>query len=252
MKKMLIFLLIPIIIISCSKDDNNEQQIDVTTDYFPLSVNYSQQVTHKRYRNNNLIEDLGKINRKVLKVETFDEKNTFLISSESQDEELLNIEMYAIEENKIYVYSNIINNMVEYAGSLFGIDLPLNVDDGWILLADFNKKEWKTYEKTIENEALGENNTISGKISINCSHIEDIEVIVLENKTKTKKYKLEYHFEGQVDDDFPVNFKINVYTTFGKNIGIIKSNVDETQIDLKIVGFPIGGIVEEIVSYNLE
>ena len=114
-------------------------------------------------------------------------------------------------------------------------------------MVDTEKPEWETYNKAIEPAQLTPYDQIYGNIRINCKKGDDRTTFTVGNKLiDSKDYYLIYNFKGFIINQKSnkkdnVEFKIKLHTWFGKNAGILKSYVEYSKIDLKVISFDFGG-----------
>lgn len=149
-------------------------------------------------------------------------------------------EYYAVDSNRLYVTSNVIDPGLD-------IELPLNIPaDTWFLIADYDQTEWSLFSQEIKDFEVKVSvitAILNGTFAIKCKRVPNQSVNWGGDESKSitaTNFQLIYSFNGTANLGFgPVNFTINIVNNLYHNpaAGIVKIKRDTQKI--KISSFDV-------------
>ncbi|ROL61976.1 hypothetical protein D9V86_03030 [Bacteroidetes/Chlorobi group bacterium ChocPot_Mid] len=257
-KTTLIIFLAVSLIFSCKEEIGNLSDLKDVKKIFPVTENYWFKYLYlildksgKHFEDSNTV-----ILMKVVSTETLLNKKSYVFHIIDTLGQCLFIQKYSIENNKIYIYSNLINDLVSEVESYFSVNLPIKIGSKWLLMADPIKKEWITYLNNIDSDFINPKCRIVGKLWV-AGNQGSVKYININDQTiPAKEYILVYQFKGYVKNEkneiFKTNFAIKLHTWFGLNAGILESFVEPTYVDLHFLSFPYGGYKDKVIKFNIK
>lgn len=129
--------------------------------------------------------------------------------------------IYRTEEGKLYAHSGIITDMLKR----FPFELPVQIDEQWLMLVDPDDDFWRIYELEIPETSIPliQGLTIKGKIEIYGSK-ENIEnITVANNNYNCQGYLIRQYFKGTIKFatySFPIEFERKSYNWFANDYGL--------------------------------
>jgi hypothetical protein len=125
---------------------------------------------------------------------------------------------YRSDSSKIWVYTNIITNMLPP-------QMPIQINEQWMLLANPNDDDWKIMEQNFENLQILPGTSFNGNHTVWGSKVGPSTVQIGTKQFQTIKYLMKITFSGTmttIGGDIPINFTRNTYLYFAEDIGLIK------------------------------
>ncbi len=163
-------------------------------------------------------------------------------------------EMYLREEDeKIYTHSGFVTNSFDN----LPIPLPFELEEKWIVIADFNDELWRVYEvdiDTVEIPFVGAK--MVGKISVMGSKENMESISINNNNVNAQKFSLEIIFTGTIIfSGIPVAFTPEriVDIWLSENIGLVKTYEHPSIISIPYIGdMPINGNERLLINYKIQ
>jgi hypothetical protein len=189
------------------------------------------------------------------KVRLLDEDCSVFTTDNYEDGELSSTTvMYLREEDeKIFTHSGFVTNAFDN----FPMDLPFELEEKWIKIADFNDDLWRVYEvdiDTIEIPLIGAK--MLGKVNVMGSKENMESVNIGENNVNAQKFRLEIVFTGTIIfNGIPIAFNPEriVDIWIAENIGMVKNFEHPSVIALPFIGdMPIDGNDRTLIRYKIQ
>jgi len=187
------------------------------------------------------------------KVKVLDEDCSVYTTDNYEDDKLSSTtEMYLREENeKIYTHSGFVTNSFNN----LPIDMPFDVEEKWIKIADFNDDLWRVYEMdidTLEIPFIGAK--LVGNITVMGSKEGSETISINGNNHIAQQFRLEIVFTGTIIfNGLPIAFNPEnlVDIWFSENVGMVRTYEHPSVISLPFIGdMTIDGNDRVIIRYN--
>ncbi|MFP4529116.1 MAG: hypothetical protein ACLFQX_11225 [Candidatus Kapaibacterium sp.] len=177
---------------------------------------------------------------------TIDGKTAHVFSYYDEDGDVYTQQVYAAEGSKIYVYSDIIDRMIDSLEAELKMELPFRIGDRWLLWADFNQATWTTFEKPIENfqlDSLGVA-TLDGNLYVTGAKGDTKNMTVDGVSYEAQEFIFVYKFVGTVKTGLgnsDITFEIRTINWLGKDAGVLATIWPESTIDFLVDQYVVGG-----------
>jgi hypothetical protein len=163
-------------------------------------------------------------------------------------------EMYLREEDeKIYTHSGFVTNAFDN----LPIDLPFELEEKWIKIADFNDDLWLVYEMEIDTVTvpfIGAK--LVGEIKVMGSKEGNESIVISGNNHNAQQFQLEIVFTGTIIfNGLPIAFnpERTVDLWFVENIGMVKTYEHPSAIAIPYLGdMPIDGNERVLLRYIIK
>lgn len=145
-------------------------------------------------------------------------------------------QLYYTNNSRIYAHTDAINSLLNV--NIAGFELPFDIEEQWLLLADPYQNSWEIYQKTFTNDSVKYGTFwvyFSGELTINGSFIADESVTAAGESVMAKKYLTQLSFAGSVKlfgQDIPINITRNLYSWYSINIGRVKIKMETLKINV--------------------
>ncbi len=222
MKIKLAYVLIAIILFSC-KDNSTEPTEDFN--YYALkeknaytwkysSISFDKDGNFKEdTRTQEVVDQRGK--KFIL------DKNAFVLLKTYQDGKTREDYFY-VDNKKLYAHSNYVTPNI----SGEGFNIPINLPEDWVIIADDEANEWNIVSVPITDipiaTPLGEAK-INGTLAIKGQKGKQSEIEFEGKKYPTKEFKILYQFTGKVSISFfnnDLNFTITENYIYANDMGL--------------------------------
>jgi len=243
------------VITSCSDKSTNPT---TTKTYFPLKTgswwtyeNYSLDNTGKRKTETIYIDSIA-VTGSTLKLE----KNATVLTSFEKGVKTEDNYFYS-DGQKYYAHSSFVQPDL----SKTSFNFPINLDDQWLVIADFNSTEWSLTTKQISNAdfpvpGLGTakiNGTLTIKGQMGTTKVMTIEGVI--NNATANEFKLIYSFSGKISIGilpFDLKFTVYAHNWYVENIGLVQSVTDPLKISIpNIYSVDIDGTEAYLLKANI-
>lgn len=148
-------------------------------------------------------------------------------------------EYYLYEENqKLYMHSSRFNQSFSNFPNL-----PINLKEQWVKIADVNDDDWKAYEEEIPETDFLNFGKLSGKIVITGENKGKKDFSLNDKKMSSYEFYLNFSFNGSLklqQSPIPINFNFEqkIYIRFVEGIGLVQQINQPTRFPLFNVALP--------------
>lgn len=263
---LLTLSLLTLIFVSCSDDavnpeDGTDLLLPLKTGTYWIFEQYSLDSLNNRTQSTPEIIDSIAITGTAVKLDKMASVfSTF--RKLGQPAEVPN-QFYYTENQKIYTHSDFINNMINF--SSLPVDLPIKIEEQWLLMIDPNVETWDIYQRTFSNDTvdfqgmatlvLNGTMTIKGKKA-------GTETLKVDGKDhKAHKYTLTISADLNVKVSIPGNpitiddkikFTRNFHLWFINKGGNVKQYLETLNLKIPFVGNQvINGYEATAVRYHV-
>ncbi len=259
LKLVLLSLVLPLFIISCSDDDNNVSPN--SSNYYPMKSNNYWVYDYYSYdMQNNIQNDTYKKDSVVVaQQQNYMGKDAYLLN-EFSDGVMANGTYFSYADKKLYAESKFI-----LPSSDAGLMLPLDkITNEWAILADFDAASWNilTHQfanETIEFPGLPVAPTFSANYNVTGAKGTDVQMQIGGKTVNAKEIIVKHTVAGSLKIlilSAPINFTITEKYYFVENIGLVKM-VSESQtvsITIPTMGtqsIEVPGYEKTLVRYKI-
>lgn len=252
MKKFLVLLLVPFILIACGEDNPTNNPEDLTDNLFPLIMNnywLFDKIT------------LDSVNKPDSNVPATKD-SAFIAGTDIKLSRQASIlrhirkvgtgnsfpdQFYYMENSKIYAHSDIITNFTGYDD--LDVELPLKFDEQWFLMIDPKAESWKIAEQSFEDDTLviaqGTYVIFSGKLTLNGRKSGTTNITIKGKSHKAHIFDLNLALDANTVIVVGTNatppqkmkFDRDITFWFVNNIGLVKHKLESIAYSVPFVGF---------------
>lgn len=133
---------------------------------------------------------------------------------------------YHTYNSRIYAHTDALNSLIKV--DIAGFQLPFQLEEQWLLLADPYQSSWQIYKKDFDNDSIQYGVIwvhFTGKLQIDGSFIADESLNTSIGALFAKKYLTKLSFAGFIKiagQDIPVNISRELYSWYSPSIGRVK------------------------------
>ncbi|MGA2297031.1 MAG: hypothetical protein ABSG15_05730 [FCB group bacterium] len=154
---------------------------------------------------------------------------------------------YRSDSSKIYAFTNLITNMLPS-------QIPLPINDAWLLIINPNSDLWRIYEQTVTDLQLFVGVTITGDLNVEGSNEGTEMITIASNNFTARKFLIKMTFIGNLTtgtQTIPITYERKIYQDYVENIGLVKSHIEPSVLPLIITSFKMDGEDDILNRYNI-
>lgn len=264
LKTLAIFTL-AIFIVSCSDDDNGNNNDDDNNGVYPTSDgSYWIGERYSLDDDNNPVGTSPRIDSIVVKGNANKDGKTcknFVTYEEFAGQWKIRDTVYKYADDaKMYVHADIVYTAFDLSG--MNIELPLEPDSKWFLVADDSQTQWEVAAKTfdIEKDTVNVGGFLAlpldGSLTINCELAGTENINIDGTDYSAKKFTLNFAFSGKVDfgGEVAIELDRNWHFWFVDDVGEVKTELETLSVDITELSIKetLDGFQRTCVRYNIK